>query len=187
MQIPKRLSTSLSLLAAIVTGAAIYVMYFRGSDERCLLYISKQEYKDAFDECSLRAQRGSLVAKVMVGKLYEDGGPVQKDYARAEQYYLEVARSGDKVSALGEFGLGELYLRKDFEKHDDQKAAEWYKRSADKGNKMAQRQYGAMALIGRGVKQDIEVGKAYVAKAATSGDEKAKQILEILKKDDSIK
>ena len=136
-----------------------------------------------FKECSRLSEQGDLLARALVAKLYEDGLYVEKNYEKSEELYLSVAASNRKASIAGEFGLGELYRKSDFKRHDPVTSAQWYKKAADKGHKLAQLKYGAMLAVGIGVEQNISLAKVYLQKAANNGAPNAKAVLEKLEED----
>jgi len=156
-------------------------------DNACMQPVAKKKYVEAFKGCSKRAQEGSLPARLMLGKLYEDGRGTLQDYAKAEENYLAVANARDQLYTVAALSLGDLYKRPDFEKGGPEKSAYWYRQAADNGDKQAQVQYGAMLILGHGVIKNIPLAKTYLEKAALAGDGNAKTLLEQLKNKEKAK
>src|SRR5918911_1031109 len=69
-----------------------------------------------------------------------------KDYATAVKEWLPLAEAGDAPS---QFNLGLMYLDGTGVPQNDEKAVEWFRRSADQGYAKAQGNLGALYATGR--------------------------------------
>src|SRR6266853_414739 len=92
-----------------------------------------------------------------------------KDYATAAREWLPLAEAGDAAS---QFNLGLLYLDGLGEPQSDEKAVEWFRRSADQGYAKAQGNLGALYATGRGVRRDYVGAHMWLNLCAASGDSK---------------
>lgn len=179
-----KVASTLLALVFVVAGGKKLFDYFKENDgNSCLAAVRIGNDEATFKECSRLSQQGDVMAMALVAKSYEDGSYVEKNYEKAEELYLSVASSNDKASIAGEFGLGELYMKSDFKRHDPALSAQWYKKAADKGHKLAQTKYGAMLAGGIGTEQNIALAKVYLQKAASNGVVNAKTLLEKLEAD----
>lgn len=140
----------------------------------CTTAIKNKDYEKAYKACSTHANSGSSLAKVILGKMYEDGLYVQKNYDQAEKLYTEVAnkKSHRKAQRVAQACLGDLYIRKEFTRYDLKTAADWFKSSADLGYGKAQLKYGIQLFLGYGIEKNPELAKEYLQKASKNGMKK---------------
>ncbi|WP_422366861.1 tetratricopeptide repeat protein [Pelagibius sp.] len=94
-------------------------------------------------------------------------------HALARQLFERCAEAGYTgamtwMSQLDDNGLGGP--------EDPVAAAEWDRRAADAGDAVGQFNYGLDLLRGRGVDQDIALGRAYVDRAAAAGLKVARRL-----------
>lgn len=83
------------------------------------------------------AEKGDTQAQRGMGKLYEKGRGVERDYATAVKWYRPAAEKGDaesqyRLSVAYGYGLGGLKI-------DEAKAVEWLRKAAENGQKRAQK------------------------------------------------
>ena len=140
----------------------------------CTDAIKNKDYEKAYQACTTHANNGSSLAKIILGKMYEDGLYVQKNYDQAEKYYTEVAniKSHRKAQRVAQACLGDLYIRKEFTRFDLKTAAYWFKSSADLGYGKAQLKYGIQLVLGYGIEKNPELAKQYLQKASKNGMKK---------------
>ena len=74
--------------------------------------------------------------------------------------------------------LGTLYRNGDGVTQDDQKAVEWFHRSADQGYSLALSALGSSYWAGRGVKQDYAQAYFFYELARAEGDQNSEPLLE---------
>ena len=146
----------------------------------CTKYMTEEKYFDAFSACSKRMKEGDRSAMLLVGKLYERGKGVEKNYEKSEKLYREVTNKNDTVSSLAYEGLGDLYKTQEFERINYSESARFYKISADMGLASSQFQYGMALYIGRGVDIDEEKAFDYIKKSESGGNKHAIEILPAL-------
>src|SRR5437588_11451343 len=92
-----------------------------------------------------------------------------KDYATAMKEWLPLAEAGDAPS---QFNIGLMYLDGVGAPQSDQKAVEWFRRSADQGYAKAEKNLGALYAVGRGVRRDYVGAHMWLNLCAASGDSK---------------
>ncbi|MFH2047410.1 MAG: tetratricopeptide repeat protein [Pseudomonadota bacterium] len=180
------------VLLAMLSGFKLYKSIVKPNDAKdclpCISYYESKEYEKAYRTCSELASKGNIYAKAMLASLYEDGLYVQQDFDLAEKLYTEAVndQSNQTARSAGCFGLGGLYMRKDFPKHDLKVSANWYKLSADQGMKQSQLKYGTMLFLGYGTEKNTELAKAYLQKASKNGLKKeADTILSVINSPDA--
>jgi TPR repeat protein len=83
----------------------------------------------------LRAESGDPAAQAQLGKYYEQGKGVGKDYAQALQWFK---KSADQGNAAGLDGLGKLYMWGHGVPRDFVQARDLFTKAADQGNADAQ-------------------------------------------------
>jgi hypothetical protein len=93
----------------------------------------------------------------------------------AIMFFTECSKRGNAPSMIY---LAYLY-EQDLPGHPAQleTAAYWQKKAAETGYSLGQFHWGVALLLGRGVEQDIEAGKAWIDKAAQSGQRPAKEVI----------
>jgi uncharacterized protein len=103
-----------------------------------------------------------------LGKLYENGLGVPKDYSEAAKWFrIGVGRDDD---AVAETELGFLYAAGGFGiSRDFAVAVRWLRRAAEQGNAEAEGMLGAMYNDGKGVPEDYSQSTRWSRKAAEQG------------------
>ena len=82
------------------------------------------------EDCRKAAEQGDAKSQYELGKCYEFGKGVEKDQAKAVEWYQKAAEKGD---ATGQLAIGLCYeIGKGVEK-DPAKAVEWYRKAAEQG------------------------------------------------------
>jgi len=120
------------------------------------------------------AEREHPDAVYWLGHLYPAG---------AERDSL-LLKAGELGSLEGQRDLGALYATGDWTgPHDPVRAAEWYRRAADRGHADAQYNLGFMYLLGQGVPSDPKEGLRWLLSAADQGDEASFRLLADLYRD----
>jgi GAF domain-containing protein len=84
----------------------------------------------------------------------------------------------EKGDAEAQFMLGTLYRNGDGVRQDDQKAVEWFHRSADQGYPLALSALGSSYWAGRGVHQDYAQAYFFYELALAEGDQNSEPLLE---------
>ncbi len=97
------------------------------------------------------AESGSAVAQHRIGVMYVLGQGVEKDSAKAVEWYAKAAEQGQAES---QHGLGLRLLWGDGAEKDPQKAATWFTAAANQGVSDSATWLGDMYFTGNGVTQD---------------------------------
>jgi TPR repeat protein len=113
------------------------------------------------------AEQGEPQAEEKLGRMYQRGKGLPKDFARAVVWYQKAAEKGD---AAAQGRLGFLYRVGAGVPRDLKLAKKWYGLAAEQGNPLAQVGLGYMLLDGSGEKPDVVAAAAWFTKAAEHGD-----------------
>ncbi|WP_220427331.1 Sel1-like repeat-containing protein kinase family protein [Eggerthella lenta] len=134
--------------------------------ERSTNTIDLLSYYAAF----LFAHLGLGSAELRLGLHYWSGRGVERDEARAADWWRKAAEHGN---AMAQFNLGWCYQDGYGVERDDARAAEWYRKAAEQGNARAQNSLGSCYWDGRGVEQDYAQAAEWYRKAAEQGNARA--------------
>jgi TPR repeat protein len=97
------------------------------------------------------AEQGNAQAQERLGRLYERGKAVPRDYPQALEWHLKAAEQGD---AAAQSHAGFLYRSGATGRQDYAEALKWYRRAAEQGNRLAQVGLGYMYAGAEGVELD---------------------------------
>ena len=122
-------------------------------------------------------EKENLTGIIVLGNIYYHGKGVEKDYAKALQYF-EQALQLDKDNRHVQDQLGMMYYKGEGVEVDFRKAAEFCKLAANKGQPGCQYYLGLMYVNGEGVTQDIDRGVSWMRKAAAQDFSIAKNWLQ---------
>ncbi len=118
------------------------------------------------------AKNGNRHATLRLGNIFFYGkDDVAQDYKLALQYYTQAADQHDDAAAIKQVAL--MYEQGLGTSVNDGRAAKWYWRAAEKGDKEAQAALGRLFAEGRGVPQDGQQQLYWSKMAAEQGDENA--------------
>jgi TPR repeat protein len=137
--------------------------------------VNDEKLAATFRETHAAAERGEASAQNSLGKMYERGRGVARDYEQAAAWYRKAAEQGD---AGGQYNLGAMYASGKGVARDDVQAVAWFRKAAEQGDVDAQTNLGTMYLTGRGVPQDDAEAAAWYRKAADQGDAAALMALQ---------
>ena len=119
-----------------------------------------------------------------LGSMNLSGTGTDVDLIQAMLYFEKAAELGN-VDAL--YGLGKLYLWKDFEGYDLVKAAEYLEQAAKQGHSYAQYQLGKLLLRGEDIPQNLEAAIQWLEKSADQDNQYAQYLLgKILLRGDGV-
>lgn len=155
------------------------------------------------------AEEGQAPAQYTLGRLYRDGGPVEKNHLRSVIWLTQAAKQGNRRAM---YALGKLYLEEDdfsTAMHWFQQAAElgdtlaqyrlgkillesgdvgcgaeavrWLTGAAEGGNQYAQYALGKLYLLGEQVSPDHDAAMRWLKQSAAQGNESAHETLERIK------
>jgi hypothetical protein len=115
-------------------------------------------------------ERSDSFSCYMLGMYYQDGLYVEKDYAKAETFYMKAyygigSNSKDAPGKLYE--LANAYL----EQGETDQAMRIFKKTCDWGEMYSCRNLGSRYQVGDGVPKDMEEAKQYLSKGCSIGDQ----------------
>jgi TPR repeat protein len=113
------------------------------------------------------AQEGDALAQWWVGRMFELGLEVPKDYQEAVEWYRKAA---DQGNAIAQYEMGWMYHRGRGVARDLEEALKWHRNAADKGIAKSQDYLGNMYSAGAGVPKDYEESARWYRKAADQGN-----------------
>ncbi len=116
------------------------------------------------------ADQGNPEAQEKIGRLYERGMGVPKDFTKAESWYRKAAEQGYPPAQAR---LGFMYRIGEGVARDPKQAARWYALGAAKGNPLAEVGLGFMSMEGIGMPADFGAAAGWFNKAANQGDASA--------------
>lgn len=137
------------------------------------------DYATALREWQSLAEQGHAGAQYNLGLLYANGKGVQKDDAKAWQWYEKAAVQGH---ADAQVNLGILYDYGRGVPQDFKKAVYWYRLSANQSNALAQRRLGLMYERGDEVPQDYVKAYMWYSLGAANGVEAGIRLRDALAK-----
>lgn len=162
----RRLLLAAATIALLSAGAA-----WAGSLEEGKAAYGRGDYADALKWFGYAAvAQGNAEAQVALGRMYDVGAGVARNYAEAVRLYRLGAAQGN---AEGQYRLGTMYSFGAGVPKDDAEAVKWYRLAAAQGHAGSQLSLGTAYDLGKGVAQDkAEAGKWYRL-AAAQGDKYA--------------
>jgi TPR repeat protein len=129
-----------------------------------------REFDKAVQLLKPLADKGVPEAQEKIGRLFERGMGLPKDFTQAEYWYRQAAEKGDPAAQAR---LGFMYRIGEGVTRDPKQAAKWYALSAAKGNPLAQVGLGFMSIEGIGTPADFGAAAGWFEKAANQGDASA--------------
>lgn len=136
-----------------------------GSDDS-----TPEEISQAVDWLTKLAEAGSEYTQYILGKLYRDGGAVERNDVLAAIWFSHAAEQGHEYAM---YALGKL----DLEAGNASAACRWFKKAAELGNLFAQYQLGKLLLVGAGVSKDMERALRWLTASAEQGNQFAQYAL----------
>ena len=109
-----------------------------------------------------------------LGQMNLNGLGTEIDFGEAEKYFLKSVEL-ENTDAL--YGLGKLYLRKDFEGYNPNKAVEYLIKAAQKNHVFAQYTLGKLFLKGDEVPKSAEYALRWLEEAVKNENEYAEYLL----------
>jgi TPR repeat protein len=112
------------------------------------------------------ASYGNAYAMNDLGFFYANGIGVEKNYAKAREWYEKAAAKGETAAMSN---LGNLYAHGLGGARDYGKAREWYEKAAATGEPISMVGLGFFYQSGLSVAQDFDKAREWIEKAATKG------------------
>ncbi len=134
--------------------------------ERGQSAFDKGDYQEAMLHWRKAASEGNAVARVRLGKLYDDGVGVPQDYSRAENFFRNAA---DQGNAEAQSILGMMYKAGQGVPKSVIRAAEFLERAAWQGYPPAQNSLGVMYFRGSGVRRNLRESFFWLELAVRNG------------------
>ncbi len=133
-------------------------------------------------------ENGDLIIKTIWdhGAGYPDGKPLRFEVPKNEQTpfrkikFAETKAMAEAGDVISQFKLGMMYSSGGGVLEDDEEAAKWFRKAADKGYALAQSSLGYNYEIGRGVEQDFKEAFKWYQKAADQGQVDAQYNLALI-------
>ena len=126
------------------------------------------DYRQALSLYLMAAGLGDPDSQYVSGAMLVKGMGGRKDKEEGLRLILQAAEQG-KSTPESERVLGEAYLLGDGVPKNYKRALQWYRLSADHGDREAMNELGFMYFTGKGGEQDLEKGARYFEKAAQQG------------------
>jgi TPR repeat protein/S1-C subfamily serine protease len=143
------------------------------------LAIASGDYQKAYTLLMREAKQGNPLAQGSLGMLHYKGWGIPKDYKEAIKWTRKAAEQG---LLLATYDMGVYYDKGHGIPQDYQMAIKWWTKAAEKNHVLAQFNLGLKYAKGQGVPIDPITAYKWANMAATNHFEKAKRLLNILKK-----
>lgn len=128
-----------------------------------------EQAKTLMEQLTQAAEAGQAPAQYALGRLYRDGGPVEKNHLRSVIWLTQAAKQGDRRAM---YALGKLYLEED----DLPTAMRWFQQSAELGDTLAQYRLGKLLLESGDADRGTEAVR-WLTDAAECGNQYAQYAL----------
>lgn len=135
-------------------------------------------------EVCIAAERGDMKAMFALAYLYQQW----KNYPHAVYWYRKVAEQAELApshsldmfenGSAAQCNLADKYEHGLGVAQDDERALDWYRKSAALNNYVAQYSLGMMYMRGRGVPKDMAQARAWLIQSAEQGYDKARSALQ---------
>ena len=123
------------------------------------------------------SETGNVLAMFELGKLYsmEKSGLNDKEksfkyYQKALQGFLQIELLAKKIKPYLQYQIGMIYFKGLGTPIDNQKAAEYFEKSAELGNQYAKRLLALEYISGKNFEQNIDKGISLLTECTDSGD-----------------
>ena len=133
----------------------------------CINAYQSQKYKDAYRICEPLANKGDPDAQYILGRLYEEGDVIKKNYAMALQWYK---KSAAQNHVAGQYYTAHMYYEGLGVAKDYKQAYAWTVKAAKQQFIPAYYNLGLMYQYGDGVKKNENEAFKWYQKAALAGD-----------------
>lgn len=134
----------------------------------------KEDYIRQLPEIQKEAEKGNPNAQAILGTMYKYGWGVERN---DKQAYELLEKSSNQGNEMAQNNLAGLYIR-DNTKDNDQQALQLLEKSAEKNNVAANFNLGVMYENGYGTTVDLKKAEYYFERAASQGNQRAKEALE---------
>jgi TPR repeat protein len=122
---------------------------------------------ESLGEVSDRAAEGDARSMLRLGRMYESGNGVGRDFSEAAEWYRKAAEKGDPEAMVS---LGIMYMQGRGVKRDYAEGVRLCRLAAEKGNSLAMFNLGFLYDSGTGVKKDYGEAVRWYRRAADQGE-----------------
>ena len=136
--------------------------------------VSTEPILDRTKRLIKKAESGDPEAQDRLGDCYKHGYGMEKDWAKAVEWYRKSAAQGN---AAAQRSLGYCYDYGEGIEQDKENAVYWYKKAAEGGDVDAIRNLGNCYYFATGVEQDFDKAAYWYGKAAEEGHPDAENSL----------
>lgn len=154
-----------NLKPLILAGVLFASPFAHATLEEGIIAANEGRFEYALKEFEYLADKGFAPGIYELGKLYEGGFGVVRDYHKAAQLYQQGVKK-NHVDSM--FALAVLYDEGKGVKLDKQMALSLFEKAANKNLPAAQFNLGVMYANGDGVSHDFELAKKWYEKAAAN-------------------
>lgn len=157
----------------------LYIKWSDSYKEAHKLIFSKESMPDDYQKAEklLLSESNNVLAFYDLGKLYSMEKSGLKDdeksfefYEKALQRFIQIEPKAKKIKPYLQYQIGMMYFKGLGTPIDNQKAFEYFKKSAELGNQYAKRLLAFEYISGKNFEQNIERGIPLLTKCADSGD-----------------
>ena len=120
----------------------------------------------AFALLAAEAEKGQAEAMLNLGRFYEQGVGIARNYTKALEWYEKAAKAGQ---AAGYFNMGVCFEIGMGTAADAAKALHNYQKAADMGMALAMYKLSSLFISGTGTAKDAAKGVVWLEKAANAG------------------
>ena len=135
LSIPLKYQTMIETAAHVGYELAIGYCFIHGVGT----FVKKRKRGYEIIEKYSKTNKNDSLAQNLMGRMYEYGQGVTKDYKKAFEW---CAKSAEQGHAGGQSNLGYMYRTGNGVTKDDKKAVEWYTKSAEQGYPLGQNNLG---------------------------------------------
>lgn len=157
----------------------LYIKWSDSYKEAHKLILSKESILDDYQKAEkiLMSESNNVLALHDLGKLYsmEKSGLKNdeksfKFYEKALQEFIQIEPKAKKIKPYFQYQIGMMYFKGLGTQIDNQKAVEYFEKSAELGNQYAKRLLAFEYISGKNFTQNIEKGISLLTELADSGD-----------------
>ena len=157
----------------------LYIKWSDSYKEAHKLILNRDSKNDDYkkSENLLLSESNNVLALFELGKLYSTEKMGVKDdeksfefYEKALQGFIQIEPKAKKIKPYLQYQIGMMYFKELGTPIDNQKAAEYFEKSAELGNQYAKRLLAFEYISGKKFEQDIEKGIALLIECVNGGD-----------------
>ena len=137
----------------------------------------KGDYVNAVMYMKKAADKGDVLSQYYLGRYYENGQGVEKNYERAAELYEQVSACREPLVYFDptmpltpqcdvEYSLGQFHEKGFLPNSSEEKAIEWYLKAVDDGSESAELNMAHRYFDGRGVERSEEMAAKLLMRMA---------------------